>query len=101
MSNEANLAFKDNGWWTCGCGGIPKVRVQTPANSRAVYIASAQTLNGPTTGIEYTFQPHQNSIDIDNEDAKIWLSTGVARPPLTGYKGRFTRTGNVDVSKQK
>lgn len=95
-NNDSNLLFKDNGWWTCGCGGTAKVRVPTPANSKAIFMRSAQAMFGPVTGIEYQFQPHQNSIDVDAQDAKFWLDSGLARPQLAGYKGRMTRTGRTN-----
>lgn len=99
MSDTTNLTFKDNAWWSCGCGGKPKKIIKPPDNSTAIFMKAAEKMNGPVTGIEYEFQPHQNSIDVDSEDAAVWLKAGKARPQLTGYKGRLTRTGKVNGKK--
>jgi hypothetical protein len=97
MPATDNLTFKEGkGWATCGCGGKAKEYAVIPPNSTTIFVKSSEKIFGPISGIEYQFLPHQNSIDVDSEDAKYWLSIGYARPQLTGYKGRLTRTGVVN-----
>lgn len=97
MAATENLSFKNNKWATCGCGGKPIEYATVPANSTTIFLKLTGKINGPVTGIEYSILPHQNSIDIDSADAKHWLDIGYARPQLTGYKGRLTRTGIVNA----
>lgn len=99
MANTDGLLLKDGQWWTCGCGGTPKKAVQVPQESIAIYVKLATKVNGPETGIEYSFLPHQNSIDVDSKDAESWLKDGTALPVRAGYKGRLARTGKVNAKK--
>ena len=100
MSNESNLVFQNGGWYTCGCDGKPKVLVQLPAGSTTIFMRLSGRLYGPVSGLEYEFAPHQNSLDVDHRDAKFWLDNGQAKPQLTGYRGRMTRTGRSNVKKE-
>lgn len=102
MANDtnSNLMFVDGAWWTCGCGGKPKVKISTPVNSKAVLVKSADKLVGPVTGIEYSFLPHQVAIDVDAADADAWLKDKKATIPTPGYRGRLSRTGKVHAKKE-
>lgn len=100
MADTENLIEVKGAYFTCGCGGKPKVEVKTPANSMAVLIKSMEKMFGPVTGIEYAPKPHQTSIDVDKADAEVWLKEGKAKPPLPGYRGRLTRTGKVNAKKE-
>lgn len=102
MANDtnSNLMFVDGVWKSCGCGGKPKVTVTPPPNSKAVLVKSAEKLVGPVTGIEYSFLPHQVSIDVDAADADEWLKTKKATIATSGYRGRLSRTGKVHAKKE-
>lgn len=97
MANlKETYAYDGKSWLTCGCGNKPKLKALIPENTQVIFIKRQGILVGPATGIEYDVLPHVNSLDIADEDAKIWVAEGFARPQLTGYKGQLTRTGVVN-----
>lgn len=93
---KETYSFNGKDWITCGCAGKPKLKAQIPINTQIIFIKKQGILIGPATGKQYDVLPHVNSLDIENEDAIIWLGNGFARPQLTGYKGQFTQTGVVN-----
>ena len=93
---KETYAYNGKDWLTCGCGNKPKLKALIPENTQVIFIKKQGIIIGPSTNLEYNVLPHVNSLDIDSEDAKIWLAEGFARPQLTGYKGQLTRTGVVN-----
>lgn len=85
---------KTSKWMTCGCGGKPKEEAKLPTGSVALWIKRNGILIGPVTNYQYSIAPNQISVDIDSQDAAIWLEDGTAEKmtaPFAGKTGRTTR----------
>lgn len=102
MADNSNLTYSDKGWNSgCGCHGKAKVLVTLPENSVTVHFheKKVQEYLGPITGIRYSVNPVQASIDIHKDDAEQWVKNGIAEilTPQNikskNIRGRLTRQG--------
>ena len=79
------LKFADQngqvGWWTCGCGGKPKVMEVAKSESEIVFLnvtAFGQTFTG-AKGAKYRAMPSQVALDVTSEDAQSFVTDKLAR----------------------
>lgn len=99
MSNQTeNLKYVGDKWGYyngCSCSAKNFKSVSIPPNSKAIWIKRFATLVGPVTKIAYQVTPHQIALDIDAQDAEVWLNDGTAIDGTVGRAagkaGRLTR----------
>lgn len=80
-----SLKFADQngqiGWWTCGCGGKPKVMEVAKSESEVMFLnipALGQTMTG-ISGAKYRALPSQVALDVTSEDAQSFVSENKAK----------------------
>lgn len=77
----------------CGCGGVKEEdKVAIEPGWKPIFMQKTGPVTGPS-GINYTFTQNTISIDVDVNDANYFISSGHAREPLSGLKGRKARNG--------
>lgn len=99
MSNQTeNLKYVGEKWGYysgCSCSAANFKPINIPLKSKAIWIKKFATMIGPVTNIQYQVTPHQIALDIDEQDAEVWLNDGTAIDGnvgrAAGKSGRLTR----------
>jgi hypothetical protein len=79
------------GWWTCGCGGTPKVMEFTKSESEVLFLnipAFGETLTG-ISGAKYRVRAGTVALDIISEDAQSFVSAGKAQFATDSDRARY------------
>lgn len=79
------------GWWTCGCGGKPKVMEVAKSESEIMFLnvpAFGQTFTG-VSGAKYRATPSQVALDVTSEDAQSFVSGNLARFATNEDRARY------------